>query len=42
MYRVVLRFESYPFDSYSEALSFRNTNGGVIYELAYHCSYDRK
>lgn len=39
MYRVILKFETYPFETYSEALSFRNTNGGTIYELAYHCEY---
>lgn len=42
MYRVVLRFESYPFETYSEALAFKAISGGVIYELAYHCSYERR
>ena len=36
-YRVIHNFRAYPFETYAEALSFRNThNGAVIYELAWH------
>lgn len=32
MYRVLLKWKSFPFETYSEALSFQQQNGGVIYQ----------
>ena len=39
MYRVILKFKSYPFDSYSEALQFQQENGGLIYGRIYSEQY---
>ena len=35
MYRVLLNYKVYPFDSYSEALKFEQENGGTIYQKVY-------
>ena len=35
-YRVIHNFRAYPFETYAQALSFKNVNGGVIYELVWH------
>lgn len=32
MYRVILKYKIYPFNTYSEALKFKRENGGEIYQ----------
>ena len=39
-YRVLIGYKAYPFSSYSEALLFKNANGGEIFQLEYTCYYD--
>ena len=40
-YIVVIYNKSYPFSSYSEALLFKQKNGGSIYIKACSCEYRR-
>lgn len=34
-YRVISRFKVIPFSNFSEALLFKNANGGIMYERVY-------
>lgn len=42
MFRVVCKFEVFPFTKYSEALLFKRENGGTMYILAYSQKYGRR
>ena len=35
MYKVILNNKIYSFDSYSEAINFKWTNGGILYVKVY-------
>ena len=35
MYRVLLNYKVYPFETYSEAFKFKQEHGGIIYQKVY-------
>ena len=42
MYRVMFKYKIYPFKLYSEALEFKNKNGGTIYQKVSSSKFTKK